>query len=79
MTGQKLRVYDITVVAYDAARNIGQDECRVVIIPSNMSTDDADAIVQQSKIRYKIAKAETFASTTFTDPSAILADSGLFS
>ena len=51
MTGQKLRVYDITVVAYDAARNIGQDECRVVIIPSNMSTVDADAIVQQSKIR----------------------------
>ena len=70
MIGQALRVYDINVVAYDAARNIGRDQCRVVIIPHDMSTNDADAIVEKSRVRYHIAEAETFSSTTFTPTTA---------
>ena len=70
MIGQALRVYDINVVAYDAARNIGRDQCRVVIIPHDMSTNDADAIVEKSRFRYHIAEAETFSSTTFTPTTA---------
>ena len=71
MTGQALlRVYDINLVAYDAAKNIGRDQCRVVIIPNDMATQDADAIVQKSRVRYLIAEAETFSSTTFTPTTA---------
>ena len=45
MTGLAIRLYEITIEGSDAAGNIGSDQCRVIIIPSNMTIQDADAII----------------------------------
>jgi hypothetical protein len=55
MEGLAIRVYEITIEGSDAARNIGSDQCRVIIIPGNMTIQDVDAIVQKSSIRYPVA------------------------
>ena len=55
MTGLAIRLYEITIEGSDAAGNIGSDQCRVIIIPSNMTIQDADAIVQKSSVRFPVA------------------------
>ena len=55
MTGLAIRLYEITIEGSDAAGNIGRDQCRVIIIPSNMTIQDADAIVQKSSVRFPVA------------------------
>jgi hypothetical protein len=55
MAGLAIRLYEITIEASDAAGNIGRDQCRVIIIPSNMTIQDADAIVQKSIVRYPVS------------------------
>ena len=50
MVGFAIRLYEITIEGSDAAGNVGRDQCRVIIIPSNMTIQDADAIVQKCKI-----------------------------
>ena len=55
MTGLAIRLYEITIEGSDAAGNIGSDQCRVIIIPSNMTIEDADTIVQKSSVRYPVA------------------------
>ena len=55
MAGLAIRLYEITIEASDAAGNIGRDQCRVIIIPSNMTIQDTDAIVQKSIVRYPVA------------------------
>ena len=50
-----IRLYEITIEGSDAAGNIGRDQCRVIIIPRNMSIQDVDAIVQKSTVRYPVA------------------------
>jgi hypothetical protein len=55
MGGLAIRLYEITIEASDAAGNIGRDQCRVVIIPSDMSIQDVDAILQKSTVRYPVA------------------------
>ncbi len=57
MEGLAIRVYEITIKGSDAAGNMGSDQCRVIIIPSNMTIQDADAIVQKSSVRYPVATA----------------------
>jgi hypothetical protein len=53
--GLAIRFYEITIEGADAAGNIGRDQCRVIIIPSNMTTQEADDIIQMSSVRYPIA------------------------
>ena len=55
MAGLAIRLYEITIEGSDAAGNIGRDQCRVIIIPSNMTIEDADTIVQKSSVRYPVA------------------------
>ena len=55
MAGLAIRLYEITIEGSDAAGNIGRDQCRVIIIPSNMTIEDADTIVQRSIVRYPVA------------------------
>ena len=55
MGGLAIRLYEITVEGTDAAGNIGRDLCRVIIVPSNMTIQDADATVQESSVRYPVA------------------------
>ena len=55
MAGLAIRLYEITIEASDAAGNIGRDQCRVIILPSNMTIQDMDAIVQKSIVRYPVA------------------------
>jgi hypothetical protein len=55
MAGLGIRLYYITIEGSDAAGNIGRDQCRVIIIPRNMTIQQADAIVQKSSVRYPIA------------------------
>ena len=55
MAGFAIRLYEITIEGSDAAGNVGRDQCRVVIIPSNMTIQDADAIVQKSSVRFPVA------------------------
>jgi hypothetical protein len=55
MAGLAIRLYEITIEGSDAAGNIGRDQCRVIIIPSNMTIQDADAIVQRSTVRFPVA------------------------
>jgi hypothetical protein len=55
MAGLAIRLYEITIEGSDAAGNIGRDQCRVIIIPSNMTIQDADAIVQRSIVRFPVA------------------------
>jgi hypothetical protein len=55
MVGLAIRLYEITIEGSDAAGNIGRDQCRVIIIPSNMTIQDADAIVQRSIVRFPVA------------------------
>ncbi len=55
MAGLAIRLYEITIEGSDAAGNVGRDQCVVIIIPSNMTTQDADAIVQKSSTRYPVA------------------------
>ncbi len=54
MAGLAIRLYEITIEGSDAAGNIGRDQCRVIIIPSNMTIQDADAIIQKSSARYSV-------------------------
>jgi hypothetical protein len=54
MAGLGIRLYYITIEGSDAAGNIGRDQCRVIIIPRNMSIQQADVIVQKSSVRYPI-------------------------
>ena len=56
MVGLAIRLYEITIEGSDAAGNIGRDQCRVIIIPSNMTIQDADAVVQKSSVRFPVAK-----------------------
>jgi hypothetical protein len=53
-----LRLFDITIEGSDAAGNIGRDQCMVIIIPNNMTIQDAESIAQNSRVRYKIATAD---------------------
>jgi hypothetical protein len=53
--GLAIRLYEITVEGTDAAGNIGRDLCRVIIVPSNMTIQEADAIIQKSFVRYPVA------------------------
>ena len=55
MAGFAIRLYEITIEGSDAAGNVGRDQCRVIIIPSNMTIQDADAIVQKSSVRFSAA------------------------
>jgi hypothetical protein len=55
MAGFAIRLYEITIEGSDAAGNVGSDQCRVIIIPSNMTIQDADAIVQKSIVRFPVA------------------------
>ena len=55
MVGLAIRLYEITIEGSDAAGNIDRDQCRVIIIPSNMTIQDADAIVQRSTVRFPVA------------------------
>jgi hypothetical protein len=55
MAGLAIRLYEITIEASDAAGNIGRDQCRVIIVPHNMTIQDVDAIVQKSTVRYPVA------------------------
>ena len=55
MAGFAIRLYEITIEGSDAAENVGRDQCRVIIIPSNMTIQDADAIVQKSSVRFPVA------------------------
>ena len=55
MAGFAIRLYEITIEGSDAAGNVGRDQCRVIIIPSNMTIQDADAIVQKSSVRFPVA------------------------
>jgi hypothetical protein len=55
MAGLAIRLYEITIEGSDAAGNIGRDQCRVIIIPSNMTIQDADTIVQKSSVRFPVA------------------------
>ena len=55
MAGLGIRLYYITIEGSDAAGNIGRDQCRVIIIPRNMTIQDVDAIVQKSNIRYPVS------------------------
>jgi hypothetical protein len=55
MAGLALRLYEITIEGSDAAGNVGRDQCRVIIISSNMTIQDADAIVQKSSVRFPVA------------------------
>jgi hypothetical protein len=55
MGGLAIRLYEITIEGSDAAGNIGRDQCRVIIIPSNMTIEDADTIVQKSSVRFPVA------------------------
>ena len=55
MAGLAIRLYEITIEGSDAAGNIGRDQCRVIIIPSNMTIQDADTIVQRSIVRFPVA------------------------
>ena len=57
MAGFAIRFYEITIEGSDAAGNVGSDQCRVIIIPSNMTIQDADAIVQKSSVRFPVATA----------------------
>jgi hypothetical protein len=50
-----MRLYEITIEGSDAAGNVGRDLCRVIIISSNMTIQDADAIVQKSSVRFPVA------------------------
>jgi hypothetical protein len=53
-----IRLFDITIEGSDAAGNIGRDQCMVIIIPNNMTIQDAESIAQNSRVRYKIATAD---------------------
>jgi hypothetical protein len=55
MAGFAIRLYEITIEGSDAAGNVDRDQCRVIIIPSNMTIQDADAIVQKSSVRFPVA------------------------
>jgi len=55
MVGFAIRLYEITIEGSDAAGNVGRDQCRVIIIPSNMTIQDADAFVQKSSVRFPVA------------------------
>jgi hypothetical protein len=55
MEGLAIRLYEITIEGSDAAGNIGRDQCRVIIIPRNMTIQQADAIIQKSSVRYPVA------------------------
>jgi hypothetical protein len=55
MAGLGIRLYYITIEGSDAAGNIGRDQCSVIIIPRNMTIQQADVIVQKSSVRYPIA------------------------
>jgi hypothetical protein len=55
MAGFAIRLYEVTIEGSDAAGNVGSDQCRVIIIPSNMTIQDADAIVQKSSVRFPVA------------------------
>jgi hypothetical protein len=55
MEGLAIRLYEITIEGSDAAGNIGRDQCRVIIISSNMTIQDTDAIVQKSSARFPVA------------------------
>ena len=55
MEGLAIRLYEITIEGSDAAGNVGLDQCRVIIISSNMTIQDADAIVQKSSVRFPVA------------------------
>jgi hypothetical protein len=55
MEGLAIRLYEITIEGSDDAGNIGRDQCRVIIISSNMTIQDADAIVQKSSARFPVA------------------------
>ena len=53
--GLAIRLYEITIEGTDAAGNIGSDQCRVIIISSNMTIQDADAVLQKSSVRFPVA------------------------
>jgi hypothetical protein len=55
MADLAIRLYYITIEGSDAAGNIGRDQCKVIIIPRNMTIQDADAIVRKSSARYPVA------------------------
>ena len=55
MEGLAIRLYEITIEGSDAAGNVGRDQCRVIIISSNMTIQDADAIVPKSSVRFPVA------------------------
>ena len=54
-TGLAMRLYEITIEGSDAAGNVGSDLCRVIIISSNMTIQDADAIIKKSSVRFPVA------------------------
>jgi hypothetical protein len=50
--GLAIRLYEITIEGTDAAGNIGSDQCRVIIISSNMTIQD---VLQKSSVRFPVA------------------------
>ena len=72
MAGLAIRLYEITIEASDAAGNIGRDQCRVIILPSNMTIQDMDAIVQKSIVRYPVAATADLGIMVETNTNIIL-------
>ena len=72
MEGLAIRLYEITIEGSDAAGNVGRDQCRVIIIPSNMTIQDADAIVQKSSVRFPVATTTDMGIMLETNTNIIL-------
>ena len=72
MAGLAIRLYEITIEGSDAAGNIGRDQCRVIIIPSNMTIQDADTIVQKSSVRFPVATTTDLGNMLETKTNIIL-------
>ena len=71
-TGLAMRLYEITIEGSDAAGNVGRDQCRVIVIPSNMTIQDADGIVQKSSVRFPVATATDMGIMLETKTNIIL-------
>jgi len=72
MAGFAIRLYEITIEGSDAAGNVGRDQCRVIIISSNMTIQDADAIVPKSSVRFPVATTTDMGIMLETNTNIIL-------